>query len=225
MVSYLKSQWRLVALGILCSILIFLILQNIADRRVANMIESLSAAQAVLATESGQLSDQLRRGQYPQTALTRYSVCPNPKQLQFDALLGQLSNALTNAELRDLQVLFQECAYANVYQRLYTALQLENVTTQWSYLSQAEASHQLVSREVDDQEQSNRSTFVQNELAIAEEAMNLVRLQGMIIAELSVNTSATDPRIVAILAEVDTVKQTMSQLRAENASLRAVSGI
>jgi hypothetical protein len=191
--------------------------------QVERVLDSLSTERTQILTVVSDLADQLRRGQFSDMALRRYAPCSQADQDVFDDLLGRLSDTLTSRELSELQVLFQKCAYNNVYQRLYTVLQLENKVAQLSALNRAEAHHRLLRPAASGVEEVINQ-YVDNELAIAEGAMNLVRLQGIIIGELSIGTNPQNERINSILTEVETTKGLMSQLRSQNESVRETTG-
>ncbi len=207
-------------LGIVVSVSVFYVLFALANR-------SIDAANQILLTEQEQLQDRiattadtLRRNGTNEAVQSLFSTCDSDTQTRFDELLGRLSLPIPKADVGELHILFHRCAYAPAWQRLALALQLQRDVELWSELQAMTSTFPRALRSHVRADMTYWYDLAENERLIAKEAQELVRLQGIIIAEIMRGESGDATSIKDALAEVSNANTNINQLRNQNAALR-----
>lgn len=220
MIEIAKKHWKLVLLGALVSIGVFYSLQQIANYRVSELYLALDLKEAEYEASIIQLADATKNGRADEIARNLIQACGGDKQSRFDRLLGQLSNPMEPDELAELLVLFHECAYVSAHQRLVMALRLHREVEAWQELT--ETRERVLSNFSYTPNEAIQlwAELAENELGIAYDAAALVRLQGLIIAELMRGSATDATEIRSILSEVSEVNAAISAKRNNNGIIR-----
>jgi len=208
----LKFVW----LGVFVSLLVFFVLYRLANQHVAEVRSVLNEQEQAYETQVFQMAETMRANRRNVSTDTFFQECNSTKQNRFDSLLSQLSNPMNQADLSELLILLDECAYSGVHQKFVLALRLLLEVEAWQKFNKL---NNHVSKKLFDKPNEDIKLwleFADNEIQKANNGKLLVRLQGNIIAELLTGSSTRSPEILEILAEVDQVKLQINEYNIQN---------
>lgn len=146
--------------------------------------------------------------------------CPVDERLRFDSLLGQLDGGLSQAELRELDLLFSSCAsfFADRKALMVTrfAREVEGFEAQVQLLDTL-----TTTNEMDNYQVATWQELLNQEQTQSQKFADLVEAQAAIITALISGESAASPAVVAILTGVTETRDELVFWRTKAAETRA----
>lgn len=211
-----NKNLKFALLGVFVSLLVFFVLYRLANQNFAEVLSVINEQEQAYETQVIQMAETIRGGRRNVSETSFFQECSSNKQNRFDSLLNQLSNPMSQADLSELLVLLNECAYAPVHKKIVSALQLAREVEAWQEFNKLNIE---VSKKLFDKPNENISLwleFADNEIQKANNGIFLVGLQSNIIVELLTGSSTRSPEILEILAEVDQVKLQINEYTIQN---------